>query len=503
MNLKKGMYNVIFGVIGQVLTIIFAIIVPKVVIEGYGSEINGLLSSINQLFVYLALFEAGVGTASLQALYKPVALEEKNGINEVLAATHKYYMRTSLMYFIALMLFSGIYPLIIKSEINNLLSALLIIFGGLGNVINFIFQGKYKILLQAEGKSYIVTNITTIISIGNNVAKIILITNGVSVLTVQIVFFIFNILQMALFEFYIYKKYPWINLNVTPNEKAISQKNSVLVHQISSLIFSNTAIFILSVFQGMKVVSLYSLYNYIYANVLNMFNIVNNGLVFYLGQTYHADKKKFKQLYFLYELDIVVIGYYLFTVIGVLTLPFMKLYTANMYDYNYMNSYLPILFVAIQFLSISRYAANNLVNIAGHFKVTQYRAVLESTINIVVSLVSVHKVGIYGVLLGTLAALFYRTNDFILYANHKILHGSAKGSYRIWISNLLLAIFCFIVFYQPEVYCKSYFGLIQKGIFDGLTIGGIFIIGNFLLNWRRMKQNIVYIKERLFSYLVI
>ena len=258
MNLKKGMYNVIFGVIGQVLTIIFAIIVPKVVIEGYGSEINGLLSSINQLFVYLALFEAGVGTASLQALYKPVALEEKNGINEVLAATHKYYMRTSLMYFIALMLFSGIYPLIIKSEINNLLSALLIIFGGLGNVINFMFQGKYKILLQAEGKSYIVTNITTIISIGNNVAKIILITNGVSVLTVQIVFFIFNILQMALFEFYIYKKYPWINLNVTPNEKAISQKNSVLVHQISSLIFSNTAIFILSVFQGMKVVSLYS-----------------------------------------------------------------------------------------------------------------------------------------------------------------------------------------------------------------------------------------------------
>lgn len=27
----------------------------------------------------------------------------------------------------------------------------LIFFGGLGNVVNFMYQGKYKILLQAEG----------------------------------------------------------------------------------------------------------------------------------------------------------------------------------------------------------------------------------------------------------------------------------------------------------------------------------------------------------------
>ena len=43
MNAKKGIYNIVFGILGQALTVVFAIIVPKVIIEYYGSEVNGLL----------------------------------------------------------------------------------------------------------------------------------------------------------------------------------------------------------------------------------------------------------------------------------------------------------------------------------------------------------------------------------------------------------------------------------------------------------------------------
>lgn len=70
-----------------------------------------------------------------------------------------------------------------------------------------------------------------------NVGKIILIIAGFQVLAVQVVFFAFNVLQMALFEIYIHKNYGWIDLSVEPNEAAISQKNSVLIHQISTLVF--------------------------------------------------------------------------------------------------------------------------------------------------------------------------------------------------------------------------------------------------------------------------
>lgn len=498
MNFKKGVYNIVFGIIGQVLTVLFAIIVPKVIIIGYGSSVNGLLSTINQLFVYLSLFEAGVGTATLQALYKPLTENNQGKINSVLAATHKYYIRTSKLYFAALVLFSVLYPCIIKrGSISYLMAALLIFFGGLGNVVNFMFQGKYKILLQAEGKSYVVTNITTIISVLINLSKIILIKSGFDVLAVQIVFFVFNVLQMVLFEGYIRLKYKWIDLTVSPDEEAISQKNSVLVHQISTLIFSNTDMIILSIINGLKAVSLYTVYNYIYTTVLNLFSTINNGLVFYLGQTYHSDRKRFVQIYRLYEFDIMTVGYYMFTVIGILTLPFMKLYTSGMTDYNYINVWLPPLFVSVQFLSIARFAANNLVNIAGHFKKTQNRAILETAINIVLSVAFAFKFGIYGILFGTIAALLYRTNDFLIYSNRVILNESSWPSYRVWLTNTAVAAGCFAYFYNHIDLCRSYYQLVVTGIIYSLIILLIFIAGNLILNFNMMKANLSLIKNRV------
>lgn len=498
MNFKKGVYNIVFGIIGQVLTVLFAIIVPKVIIIGYGSSVNGLLSTINQLFVYLSLFEAGVGTATLQALYKPLTENNQGKINSVLAATHKYYIRTSKLYFAALVLFSTLYPCIIKrGSISYLMAALLIFFGGLGNVVNFMFQGKYKILLQAEGKSYVVTNITTIISVLINLSKIILIKSGFDVLAVQIVFFVFNVLQMVLFEVYIRLKYKWIDLTVSPDEEAISQKNSVLVHQVSTLIFSNTDMIILSIINGLKAVSLYTVYNYIYTTVLNLFSTINNGLVFYLGQTYHSDRKRFVQIYRLYEFDIMTVGYYMFTVIGILTLPFMKLYTSGMTDYNYINVWLPPLFVSVQFLSIARFAANNLVNIAGHFKKTQNRAILETVINIVLSVAFAFKFGIYGILFGTIAALLYRTNDFLIYSNRVILNESVWPSYRVWLTNTAVAAGCFAYFYNHIDLSRSYYQLVVTGIIYSLIILLIFIVGNLILNFNMMKANLSLIKSRV------
>ena len=80
------------------------------------------------------------------------------------------------------------------------------------------------------------------------------------------------------------------------------------------------------------------------------------------------------------------------------------------------------------------------IKFAGHFKQTQWHSVLEAAINVTVSLIGVHFYGIYGVLLGTIAALLYRTNDMIIYANKKILHRSPWKTYRRWLVNLALFI---------------------------------------------------------------
>ena len=88
MNKGKRIIKIFgYGVISQVVTLLLGIIIPKLMIVSYGSEVNGLLSSIRQVFVYVALLEAGIGTASLQALYAPVALGDNKRICEIMAAT--------------------------------------------------------------------------------------------------------------------------------------------------------------------------------------------------------------------------------------------------------------------------------------------------------------------------------------------------------------------------------------------------------------------------------
>ena len=68
MKAKRSIYNIIFGVANQLVMIAVGILLPRLVLINLGSESNGLLNSVNQIFAYFALLEAGVGTATLQAL---------------------------------------------------------------------------------------------------------------------------------------------------------------------------------------------------------------------------------------------------------------------------------------------------------------------------------------------------------------------------------------------------------------------------------------------------
>ena len=91
MKAKRSVYNVLFGVLNQLLLIALGIFLPRLILVNLGSESNGLLNSVNQIFAYFTLLEAGVGAAALQALYGPVGMSDHKEINQILAATDRYY----------------------------------------------------------------------------------------------------------------------------------------------------------------------------------------------------------------------------------------------------------------------------------------------------------------------------------------------------------------------------------------------------------------------------
>lgn len=440
-NSKKIKYNLVLGFLSQLLAIGFGIVIPRLVLTNYGSEVNGLLSSVTQIYAYIALLEAGVGTAAVQALYKTIGGKNLDGTNAILAATNRYYYRTGYLYLAAILIFSIVYPLLINTEIPTMTIVLVIIFNGLGSVISYFFQAKYFLFLQAEGKNYIKTALFIFTDVIKNIVRIVLISSGFDVIFVQMIAMFVSLIQMVYIVWYMKKYYTSINLKVVPDFSSISQSKHVLVHQISELVFNNTDIIVLTVFCGLKVVSVYAMYTLLFRMIRTALETVSNSTIFSLGQMYHIDRDRFLKLYDSYELIFMTLVFSLYSVANFFILPFLKCYTAGVTDINYLDPYLPLLFIATYLLSCGRSAPSQAINIAGHFKLTQNRSIAESMINLAVSLAAVQFLGIYGVLFGTIAALLYRSNDIIIYASRKILNRRSWITYKRWIVSLLVFIF--------------------------------------------------------------
>lgn len=443
MNQKRGVKNLIYSVAGQAVTIVIGLLLPRFFIVGYGSEVNGLLNSVNQIFAYFVLLEAGIGAASLQALYRPVGQESPAEICRIMAATKRYYDRASVLYLAGILLFAGIYTAFLSGNIPSYQVAGIIVFSGLGNAVNFWYQGKYKILLQAEGKKYIVSNAQTLGQVLVSLAKFAGIWAGVDIVLVMGLGFLASLTQTGYYLYYIRRNYRWLDLSVTPDWKAVEQKNYVLVHQVSQLVFQNTDVLILTVFSGLTVVSVYSVYKMVVSAISQLIYQLSESFLFILGQEYARDRKRYEQVLDLFDAAYTAASFTLLTVTYLLYPSFIDLYTQGVTDARYADLWLPLLFVAIEILSSCRRAAQNTIDVAGHFRETAPRAAAEAIINLAVSLLLVRSLGIYGVLLGTAAALLYRTNDIILYANRRILARSPGKAYRLYLGHL--AVFAAVV----------------------------------------------------------
>lgn len=461
--MKRGVFNAAAGFLNQLLIMVIGILLPRYFLLTYGPEIHGLTTSITQIFTYFALFEAGVGAASLQALYAPVAKNDYASASGIIAATSKYYKKTSLVYFAGVILFSVIYPFVTASSISNLTVSLLILIQGLAGVLSYLLYAKYKVLLEAEGKDYIVLSAQAFVGVFTNLFKIILMILGFDIILVQATFLFFSILQFIFILIYIRKKYKWIDHKATPNHQAIAQKSSVLVHQISSLVFNNTDILILTIFCGFTVTSIYLMYSLVFGLFNSLVITAATSVSFALGQSYNSDKHRFNSIFNCYETYFNVLVYSMYGVAFIFVLPFMRLYTAGV-EIDYIDQVLPVLFLSLSLLSASRIPTNIVINCAGHFRQTQIRSLVESGINIIVSIAAVKAFGIYGVLVGTIAALLYRSNDIILYTSRHLLHRSPWPSYRRTLLNLALMLLMIFVSSKIALSLNGYMEIALYGI---------------------------------------
>lgn len=497
---KKDFLNILTGFGGKIIIIALSLIVPRLIMKNYGSEVNGFFSTLTNFYTYLALIEAGIGASSLQMLYKPVVNNDKKQINSILFTTKKLFRKYAIFYGIGVLAISLVLPFALKSSINKYYIFAIAILQGLSSLLNFLILGGIINLLTAEGKNYVKDVIALSVNILTSIAKIILVNLGTNIVVLQCVYFILSLIPIIIYKIYFSKRYKWLNLkNIDQKDEiTLPQTKSFFIHQFSMLIFNHTDTILIGFFIGLKVASVYSIYYLIYTNLYTLVTSIFNNISYTLGQKYYSDdsqKKNYIKYHDGYKAFFCGSVFSIFTVTVILTTPFISLYTEGIQDISYIDPYLPLLFALTNLLSACRSTESNLINLSFHAKQTVWRSLLESIINIAVSLVLIQFIGVYGCLLGTIAALLYRTNDIIIYSNKRILKRMPTRAYLIVISNFALFFLFYFLFKSIKLEINNYVEFMFSGFALVMIVGLFFAFLNYLLN----KNNLKYVLKSFAS----
>ena len=420
----------------QVAIMVSGIILPRLILLTYGSEVNGLVSSIKQFLVYFSIAGVGIGVASLKALYKPLSEKRNDEINGILSATAIFFRKSGYIFIGLILGMLIIYPLLIKSTIPYDEILLLIVILSSGTIIEYMILNKYRILTTADQKLYVEVKINTEGIILNLVLAIILIKLHFSIVMVQFVVTLIYCFRTFFLIRYVKKNYPEINFNAKPLMEAIPDRWAAFSYQISTIIISCTPIILLTFLCGLKEVSVYAIYNIVFAALLMIINSFSSGISSSFGNLITFNNKELLlKCYSTFEFIFYNVSFVCYACAYKLILPFVSVYTQGVTDMDYHQPILALLFLLNGVSLALRTPALTLVEAAGKFKENFKLNICEAICNVILSLIFTVYFGLVGVLLGGVFTSFTRTLLYIIYVNKNILARSYQKIFSVIAAN--------------------------------------------------------------------
>lgn len=473
---NNAIKNIVVSFGGQIIFLALGIIIPRIMLVNYGSDMNGLITTISQIFVYMALLESGIGQAALNALYKPLAEKDKYGVSYIASIAQSYYRRITRYYCCGVIFLSIVIPFVLKSNVNKLTIFWIIIFEGMASVVNFYFTQTQMTILTADGKSYINNTINVINKIASNIVKIVMACLGVNILFLQFSYFIISVIKAIYYQLYFKKIYGWIDYKAAPANAILKDRNAYILNEIAWTIFSSTDMIILSTFISTQMASVYSVYNLVFSNLNVLLNTVYMSVSYLLGQKFHEDMSGYVKIHDTFTSVFVGTMTVFMAISYNLIIPFVTLYTSGITDVEYIYPLLPMMFCLVQILSWSRFVTGSLTGIAGYAKKVSYISLVQAIMNITLSVLLVHRFGIVGVLAATVFAMPIKV-IYCAYLSDKVI---LKRSYRktITILGTNFLFFAFAVLanrllnFQPLGYGEFFIrGVIYAVVFFVVGVG--------------------------------
>lgn len=425
----------------QIITMISGFIIPKIMLVYFGSEVNGIVTSITQFIAYLTLLEAGLSGATVFSLYKPIAAGDTDAVNRILVATKNLYYKTGHLFSCMVILCAAAYPFFIhtgKLDYGELFCLFCIL--GVNGVLEFYTLAKYRALLTADQKTYVIS-LASIAQVVLNVAIVAgLSLEGCSIVIVRGAAVLAIFARTYILWRYCRRRYRFLDFSVSPNNEAMKQRWNALYLQILGAIHQGAPILIATFCLSLLDVSVYAIYNLVILGLNSLLGIFMTGLISGFGDLIAREEKAafhkaFREFEFLYNITITII----YSTMLFVYLPFIGLYTKGS-DISYLYPVFAFL------MTVNGYAYNiknpfgMLVISAGKYKETRVPTSIQGAIELIGGIILSLLWGLNGLVIGSILSNLYRDIEFLFFSPKHLTCEPALHTVKLWCVNI--AIFC-------------------------------------------------------------
>lgn len=484
----------------QIVTLAAGLIMPRAMLLAYGSEVNGLVTSITQLVTYINLVEAGLSGATTYALYKPLADRDHDAISGVVSASRKFYMQASAIVMTLVCVLAVAYPLYIQSPSMSMLEmGLLVVCIGANGALEFATLAKYRVLLTADQKTYIVSLGTIVYTILNTAIVVGLAYAGVSVVVMKAVALSAMWIRSLILMIYCRRHYKHLDYKAKPNTKALNKRWDALFLQILGVIHRGApSLLITLILKDLKLVSVYTVFNMVTSGLNNVMNIFKTGVSASFGEVIarkevHTLQRAYGEFEFMFY-KLIAVAY---STCIVMIMPFIRIYTDGITDVNYNLPLLGLLFAVDGIFYSLKTPGGMLFIAAGMYRETRVQTIIEGLIMVVGGAILAKPMGITGILIASVLSNLYRAIELAFFVPNNITKAAVYETFRKILMMLLTIALSVVPFWFIEITAGNYLQWAIRAAF----VAAYAVLATLVVGFVFEKDDMVRVLRRIMRIL--
>lgn len=497
MRSKKALLNTVIALLEEVVSIICGFILPRLILENFGSEYNGLATSITQFLRCAVLLRAGIGGATRAALYKPLAEHDKGKVDRILRATDLFMHKIAMILAALIVVTACIYPFIVDGSFEWWFVASLVLIIGISAFAESYFGITYQILLQADQRTYVFSVVKIGAVIANTAIAAALIKCGASLHGVQLGNALAYAAIPVIIHLYVRRTYQ-ISTRVEPDMTAISQRWDAFAQQAATFMMNNAGVMVVTFFAQIAEVSVYTVYNMVITALNRVLTSITSGIEAAFGNIIaKGETESLNRNFDVVEFLVFMVTNVLCACSAALILPFVGVYTKGVTDVNYIRPVFAYTLLLSGFFNAVRLPYQLVVQAAGHYRQTRNGAILEAGLNIGLSSLLVYSIGLEGAAIGVLCATLVRTVQYTWYSSRKILRRRLALTLRNYACSAVFALVSLAVLSRvlPNE-CSGYGGFVVQGFISVAVCGAVALLMAAVF-YRRALGDCIAIAKRL------